>query len=289
MAFRNPSEDRHAFPEDAAFSNMFNKDERRDGGAPRTRQQDSERLVNNDETIKDIADEEYLLPTHTWVYSDGFIITLYVFLILLLLSIFGFCLWGGLRADDEGDCQNELVKLGDKKTNLKIRFVRETIELLDCLNFCNVTSCDSCCPACDGFPAPDPPPSGHPDNPGITTTADDCPNWAYGAFVSSTPSSLCRFGPISVSICGFSHDETISILETPLTPTPQFTQGTVLASARRDSLANGLLCKPHNAVTGPNGLSRFTVRGDQTGFSIRFVSTIISSTTCPTLICPSVI
>lgn len=292
MPFRRSNEetfqDPHVFPDDVEFSHMtLSIDQRQQGGAPRTRHADREPLSPQEESTP--VDETNLLPLQTWIYSDAAIIVLYVMLTFLLLSIAGFCLWGGLRTDDEGDCQARLVELGDRKTSLKIRFVRESVDLLNCLNFCNTSSCDSCCPACDGFPAPLPPPSGHPDNPGITTTSDDCPNWQYGAFASAAPSELCRFGPLAVAICGFANDDTISVLETPLTVTPQFAEGTALASVPRTSLANGLLCKENNAVTGPNGLSRFTVRGDQTGFSIRFVAAVSASGPCPSLVCPSVI
>lgn len=243
--------------------------------------------IDSDKEMLHPKSDQEQLPIETKAYSDGMVIFIYVAFVFFILCIGGFCVWGGIRVNDEADCQEELDDIRVVKEKMKLRFVRESIELDTCVKFCNTTSCHSCCPACEGFPAPIPPPIGHQDNPGVEHNKE-CANRRYASLASGVPTSLCRFGPFSVHICGFCNDETISVLETPLSPTPMFGEGTVIASMPVDSLANGLLCKGRNAITGPDGTSRFTIRGDQTGYTIDFDVTITSTLPCPAIVCPAV-
>lgn len=248
---------------------------------------DSSLDSNEESDVLSSTDRDILnsYPKNSTFFSTGVVTMLWVLFILLAVATAGFATWASIREYQKRECKDQVDHLEGVETSMRIRYVREYLEVNKCINFCNTTSCDSCCAACDGDSAPEPLPQGHPNKP--PAIKNDMCNNKYASFVSTPPTTVCRFGPLSVHICGFLNDATLSVVEVPHTLSMGFNEGTILASVPRKSLSSGYLCKSSNAFTGPDGPTRIVVRGDQTGFTLSF-DTVVSATSggCLPIFCP---
>ena len=246
------------------------------------------RLSQNEVEMTDFTEDKTLSDiAHKQIENKEKRITIILAVIFSVVFIFGMVVAAGCMflTIEYPACRHQKENLEEESYDVLYTYKTRSNELKDCIKHCNTTSCSSCCSGCDGEPAPIPPFHGHPDQADVFSDKD-C-GGVYAKFKNGgIPTNLCRLGSFDSYICGFKNDETISVLEEPVTGSPSFGEGTIISSFPVDDMINGRLCKKHNGVLSAPGLTRFFVRGDQTGYEISFVREVLADyTSCNLVSC----
>lgn len=230
-------------------------------------------------------------PTNSKCISSQ--ITLYIMIPVVCLSFaYMVCMivWAPVDTVNNQNSESQLEGTENQLKLLQIMLgeINEAIE--QCEATCGMVHCNSCCPSCKWTPAPAPP-----TNSTVwkfpTSPNNQCPGGAYAAIVGSVQTTVCRLGNINVNFCGFLNDYSISLLESPLDASAPYGNGTIVASRIASSIVQNAMCVSLLGSYGvPGGLSLFTLQGDQTGYTVSFISSVIDGylgSLCNAIVCPS--